>query len=121
MTRPSAVLDTCALLEWVLCARTLPLPAPYLISAVSWCEIAWKHRRGQLPLPDPLDEWMAQADHLPLTTVAVDKAQFLTAVTLNWDHRDPADRIIVALAQQRRLPLITSDQAISGFLPGCRW
>jgi PIN domain nuclease of toxin-antitoxin system len=117
----SAVLDTCAVLAWTT-GHDLPadLRPPFLVCAVTWCEIAWKHRAGRLPLPLPRDTWIAEAQRL-VETVPVDTALFLAAVDLEWEHRDPADRLIVALARRRALPLITCDQVIAGFQPGCRW
>jgi len=46
----------------------------------------------------------------------------IRSVSLDWEHRDPADRVIVATALQQGVPLLTKDAAIRGF-PGvqCVW
>ena len=40
---------------------------------------------------------------------------WVESVTLDWRHRDPADRVIVSLARMLDLPLITEDQTIAKF------
>lgn len=54
---------------------------------------------------------------LPLTArVAVSSAR------LSWDHRDPADRLIVATARAHDAPLVTADDAITDArLVRCIW
>jgi PIN domain nuclease of toxin-antitoxin system len=119
----TVVLDTCAVLSWLVQRRPLPTsvgPGPRLVSAVTWYEIAWKHRVGRLPLPLARDAWLASAMRL-VTTVPVDAEVFLAAVDLDWPHRDPADRLIVALAQGRNATLVTCDRAITVFHPKCLW
>jgi PIN domain nuclease of toxin-antitoxin system len=91
-----------------------------LVSAITWYEIAWKHRADRLPLPLPRDAWLASAMRL-VTTVAVDAETFLAAVDLDWAHRDPVDRLIVALAQSKNARLVTCDRAMASFYPRCVW
>lgn len=45
----------------------------------------------------------------------VDSETWLRSASLVWDHRDPADRVIVATALLRRLPIMTKDQAIRSY------
>ncbi len=101
--------------------RLPPAGADLLVSAITWCEIAWKHQAGALPLPLPRDQCIATLEAAGLTTVAIDTATLLAAVDLDWGHRDPADRIIVALARARRAPVFTCDRVIAGFHPQCVW
>ncbi len=120
----SAVLDTCALLHWSLSDYAPPtdvLADDLLICAVSWCEIAWKHRLGSLALPGGYHGWQGLVDRLGLRTIAVDRQLFLAAVFLDWEHRDPADRLIVAAAQQQGADLITCDRSMQGYYARCRW
>jgi PIN domain nuclease of toxin-antitoxin system len=44
--------------------------------------------------------------------VPVDTDLWLESLDLDWGHRDPADRLIVALAKQRDLPILTADNLI---------
>ena len=119
----SAVLDTCALLRWTTEDYQLPAVAGEdpLLSAVTWCEIAWKHRLGKLPLAPNYTGWQSQVDRLGLVTVPIDRDLFVAAVELDWSHRDPADRLIGALAQRERSWLITCDPVIREFYQRCAW
>jgi PIN domain nuclease of toxin-antitoxin system len=117
----NAVLDTCALLDLMLRGYTPPVPGPWAASAISWCEIAWKNRLGQLNLGPDRNAFFDDLVAVGVHALPIDPELTLAAVDLPWDHRDPADRLIVALAQQRRLPLITRDAIITAWYPHCRW
>jgi PIN domain nuclease of toxin-antitoxin system len=49
--------------------------------------------------------------------VPVDTDLWLESLDLDWGHRDPADRLIVALAKQRDLPILTLDNPVFVNLP----
>ena len=121
----SLLLDTHALL-WVLLdperipAETLatvraPETTVYVSAASAW-EIATKHRLGKLEgaaaVVSGYREHLARlrAQELPITG-----HHALTAGTLQWSHRDPFDRVIVAQAVLESLPVVTSDAALVGF------
>ena len=59
------------------------------------------------------DEWQERVDRLGLNTIAVDRDLFLRSVRLTWPHRDPADRLIVALADRENLPIVTRDRVMA--------
>ena len=52
---------------------------------------------------------------------AVDTETWLANLELSWDHRDPADRTIVATAVVNDCPLVTSDRAMRDFYPCAVW
>lgn len=131
-TRP-VVLDTSALLYWTLEPSALTeaarsaidaaLPrAGCIVSAISLWEIALKARQGRLHLGLPA---AAFADRLArvkgLEIRAVDTPTWLHSVGLDWAHRDPADRVIVATADLLRAPLVTSDAAMRAHYAGGVW
>ncbi len=84
-----------------------------VISAASAYEISYKARLGRLPRgQEILDAWERLlrdmiADDLPATS-----RHLARAGALDWPHRDPFDRILVAQAQLEGLTLITKDAAI---------
>jgi len=82
------------------------------LAAVSLWEVQMlaAKRRLQLPLPD----WLAQAaDERMISVVPLDIGVILAADALPKSfHGDPADRLIVATARARKLPLATRDAAI---------
>ena len=56
-----------------------------------------------------------------LTVLAVDVPTWLAAVALDWPHRDPADRVIVATATKRDAVLVSSDAVIGDFYARTVW
>jgi len=120
-------LDTCALV-WAssdagrLCSEARELltdaAAEYVVSSISLWEIALKHDRGQLDLGIPPRAFLARLRGLQnVEIVDVTPEIWLSSVALEWDHRDPADRVIVATALERNLPLVTRDHRMLSFYP----
>ena len=76
------------------------------VSAASFWEIAIKRRAGKLQFNGSARSAAAAAGLLEL---AIDAADAETAGALDWDHRDPFDRMLVAHCLNRDLTLITAD------------
>ncbi len=124
------VLDTSALLYWTFYPNRLTQKAyqaikqadRILISSISIWEIALKVKRQKLSLPMTIPYFIDGLMQLELIEIhAVDVQTWLDNVELPWDHRDPADRTIVALAVRLKCPLITSDAMIADFYPETIW
>ena len=124
------VLDTSALIFWTLDPQRLSPKAKQaieqadriLISAISIWEIALKVKHQKLDIPLPMNEYVDRLRQLgSLEILAVDIQTWLDNVELLWDHRDPADRTIVALAARNNCPLITSDEMIANFFAKTIW
>jgi PIN domain nuclease of toxin-antitoxin system len=76
------------------------------VSAASFWEIAIKRRAGRLQFTGSARAAVTAAGFLEL---AIDAADAETAGALDWDHRDPFDRMLVAHCLNRSLTLVTSD------------
>jgi PIN domain nuclease of toxin-antitoxin system len=85
-----------------------------LVSAISVWEIAVKSSLGKLALPLPIDDWYALAkSHSGIVIEALNSEDAIASTQLPGDfHKDPADRIIVAMARRYNVPLITCDNNI---------
>ncbi len=87
-----------------------------VVSAVSAWELATKHRLGKLPQADVLVVGFARhVARLGARALPVCTDHALLAGSLDWDHRDPFDRMLVAQAQVERLTLVTRDERLSRY------
>jgi PIN domain nuclease of toxin-antitoxin system len=87
-----------------------------LVSAASSWEIAIKYAIGKLPLPEPPEHYVPHLMHeLGATPLSIEHSHALAVAALPHHHRDPFDRILVAQAQQLRVPIITSDAALHAY------
>lgn len=120
------VLDTHALLWWALDPDRLSQVAVDVVaqvereggfaSAISILELGVKVQRGKLELGLSIERFAHRIEtQSPVELLAVDSTTWLRALALDWDHRDPADRVIVATALLRGVPVLTRDDAIRSF------
>jgi PIN domain nuclease of toxin-antitoxin system len=79
------------------------------LSAASFWEIAIKRRGGRLVYEGSLRAAARDAGFIEL---AIDALDAETAGALDWDHRDPFDRMLVAQSLNRSLTLVTADAAL---------
>lgn len=86
-----------------------------LVSAASALEIATKHRLGKLDAGALLDSWGHRLADLDAEDLSVTSEHTLLAGRLEWDHRDPFDRLLVAQAIVENATLVTQDAAIRTF------
>lgn len=124
------VLDTSALLFWTLDPAKLSKPAAAAItassdihiSAISLWEIGIKESRGKLILPLTLRDFASRLQTVRGVEIAPVTAEiWMRNVELEWEHRDPADRTIVAMALMLNAPLVTSDRIIRSFYKNTVW
>lgn len=91
-------------------------------SSISLWELAIKTKRGMLSLPLSVKAYAERLATLRWLRLApVDVSTWLASVELDWSHRDPADRVIVATASASGLPIITKDVVIRDFYGQCVW
>lgn len=84
------------------------------VSAASAWEIATKQRLGKLPQAEVLVRAYRQhLERLEVESVAITDEDSLLAGSMEWEHRDPFDRMIAAQCMNHSLPLATADEAFS--------
>jgi PIN domain nuclease of toxin-antitoxin system len=124
------VLDTATLLFLTLDPAKLTTQAReviqtaerLVISSISVWEIALKVKRSKLEISLPINEYVDSLYQLDsLEIIPVDVEAWLLAMNLDWDHRDPADRVIVATAELLKCPLVSSDRVIANFYEATVW
>lgn len=126
-------LDTHALLWWALDPERLSPTALRNVtemerrggfaSAISIWELGVKITRGKLELGIGIDEFARRVERGGVVElVPVDTTTWLRSLALEWDHRDPADRVIVASALLKGVPLLTKDDVLHEFVGvSCLW
>ncbi len=124
------VLDTSALIRWIdgspelsaAAARAIQAADRRLVSSISIWEIAQKAKQGRLLMRLSPGELVARLHRTAgVEIIAVDAQDWIDSVDLLWDHKDPADRVIVALARRFDCPVISSDRVIADFYDKTIW
>jgi PIN domain nuclease of toxin-antitoxin system len=115
----NVLLDTCALLA--LARGELPQRAAgalrsapeAVVSVVSPWEVAIKVAGGKLRLREPPIQWfLGLSERYRLRELPLDSHVACVAAALPQIHRDPFDRVLVALATTHTLTVLTSDENI---------
>jgi len=118
------LLDTCALLDLSIAPDKIAdgarsdltdMSSQLLVSAATAWEIAIKTRHGKLHGGERLlASWEQNLIDLQAISLTIDHEDAILAGGLPWAHRDPFDRMLVAQATRRNLPLATRDDVIIG-------
>lgn len=95
-----------------------------LLSSVSSWEIAIKHARGRLQLPEPPATYVpSRMRRDDISALPVHHTHALHVATLPHHHGDPFDRLLIAQAQLEGIPIVTADRHIPRYdvevLPAC--
>lgn len=122
------VLDTATWIWWVADPARLSAAARDLIeteeprqglvvSAISVWEVAVKVALGKLAIDRDVRDWVMLASSYPGVVVhPLEPSDAIESTLLPGRfHRDPADRILIALARRLDVDLVTSDRAIRGY------
>jgi len=88
------------------------------VSAISVWEVATKCALGKLTLPVQLDRWFELArGYRGIFIELVSAEDAMASACLPGEfHKDPADRIIVALARRLQAKLVTADRLIRAYV-----
>ncbi|WP_373046693.1 type II toxin-antitoxin system VapC family toxin [Vulgatibacter sp.] len=120
------LLDTHALFWWAVEPEKLSPQAASVCeqmereggfaSAISIWELGVKARSGKLLLGTSLENFVRRLEVGGVVQLLpVDTSIWLRTAMLEWDHRDPADRVIVATAMEHGIPLLSKDTALHSF------
>ena len=123
------VLDTHVLVWWVDGGNELTVHAKeaikqevssaseILISSITAWEVAMLVDKGRLSLTMNIDDWFAVVGEIEgVRFVPLDNELAIQSVTLPGEfHKDPADRMITALARRHSAPLVTADTKIRNY------
>ncbi len=86
------------------------------VSQISLFEIAIKQKIGKLPelslSIQSLSERMAQ-DNFNILAISINHLETYNAVPLLTNHRDPFDRLLLAIAMSENMPIISADTHFS--------
>jgi PIN domain nuclease of toxin-antitoxin system len=86
-------------------------PGELAVSDVTLSELARHLVAGTIRSNVPPETWLESAV-ADLIVLPVTPAIALRAASLDWKHRDPCDRHIVATAAEHKLPLLTVDEKL---------
>ena len=115
----SLLLDTCALLWLGGAPEQLSATAKRRIeeadfvyaSSISLWEVTFKCELGKLQLATDPEEWFEiLKEDFGITVLPLTEAIAAKAARLPLNHRDPADRFIIASALIHQLPVVTGDR-----------
>ncbi len=122
----NVLLDTCAVLALARgelprgAAAALRRAGEAWVSVVSAWEVTIKADAGKLHLKGTVEEWFqGLVERYDLRDVPLDVRTACAAAALPPVHRDPFDRVIVALALAHGLAVLTSDENIASY-PGVK-
>ena len=119
----AAVLLDTHIWAWSLCGAAMPPGAlaalqqseAVYVSPISFYEIGQKVRLGKWPEMEPyiasLPDILAQQGAL---TAILTPEICLKATLLDWDHRDPFDRLLAATCLVNTIALVSVDAAFDG-------
>ncbi|MDR2196708.1 MAG: type II toxin-antitoxin system VapC family toxin [Coriobacteriales bacterium] len=83
------------------------------LSAISAYEVSYKHRLGKLQdYAFVVENYAEVMRRLSVVDLPIALAHSYQAGTMEWEHRDPFDRLLVAQAALENLTLITDDERI---------
>jgi PIN domain nuclease of toxin-antitoxin system len=87
-----------------------------VLSAASTWEISIKYRLGKLPLPEPPEEFiLPRLTRDGIESLPIHHHHAARVATLPDYHRDPFDRLLVAIAQTESMTILTSDPKLQHY------
>lgn len=126
------LLDTHVLLWWTMDPDKLSKKAfnvcseivttGSLISSITIWEIGIKIKNNRIDIGMTIEEYVQKIRQMNcVEIVPVDEKIWIESIKLGWENRDPADRVIVATALSRAVPILSKDEKITGFFKKTIW
>ncbi len=122
------LLDSHAVYWWVAGSRRLSATArglildrknAVLVSAVSIYELEWKAQRSRIALPSQELRAALRRNGVDDLAITHDHADY--AAQLDWDHRDPWDRLLAAQARLENCALVSVDEVFDAVGVARQW
>ena len=82
------------------------------ISIVSAWEIAIKVSIGKLAIEGGVKAFLTKVEEMPITLLPIAQRHLEIVEALPFIHRDPFDRLLVAVAKAEGMTILTADQNI---------
>lgn len=93
-----------------------------IISAASFWELAVKCRKRKITLPVSVNQFAKLCqDSEEFEIIETAPEQWIRAAELDWIHKDPIDRLLVALADELACPIVTKDASIQAYHKNWIW
>ena len=118
------VLDTCALVDLASESPTIGSEVMDLIDkgavilSISFAELACKIKSGKLDIGISSEELLS---HYRLDTevsiVDISPELWHKSISMDWDHQDPSDRVILCYAMESNLRVVSTDSKMKKFYP----
>lgn len=123
------ILDTCAIIDInttkpQISSKVLDKieQGAYVLS-ISFAEIACKIKLKKLKMNLTSDELYDKLLQIPaIDIIKIGVEEWLESIDLDWEeNRDPADRLIVAFAKRKKIPIVSSDEKIKSYYKQVIW
>ncbi len=86
-----------------------------LVSIASLWEIAIKQSLGKLKLSSSLNNIVGAIEESTTSLLPIDSRHLIRIAELQFHHKDPFDRLIIAQALTEGIPIITSDSDFAAY------
>jgi PIN domain nuclease of toxin-antitoxin system len=124
------LIDTHALIWFITDHQELPHSAKRriedlenncFVSVASLWEMGIKYALGKLSLKADLERIFELIEQSGVAVLPITSAHILTSTTLEFHHRDPFDRLIIAQAKREGLTLISKDSIFKDYEINVLW
>jgi PIN domain nuclease of toxin-antitoxin system len=90
-----------------------------VVSIASFWEITIKTSLGKLTVPESISNLMDKTLSKGFKILPIERDHLMVLSTLDFIHRDPFDRIIIAQAIAENMPLVSSDNIFKQYPVNC--